>query len=135
MAVQLDNFMQKPRFEFLANGLISGEKVFVKAKQLIKKAVSPRFLLRRLSKTVKHHQKIEIADHINTSLEAHMLLANDEDADVRYALAENHNISRAVLNKLEGDSNPYVADRATKTLQRISANDLETISWRSCRTA
>ena len=64
-----------------------------------------------------------------------MLLANDEDADVRYALAENHNISRAVLNKLEGDSNPYVADRATKTLQRISANDLETISWRSCRTA
>ncbi len=51
--------------------------------------------------------------------------ALDTNPDVRYALAENHNISRVVLTRLSEDPNPYVAYRANKTLRRLSTNDSE----------
>jgi hypothetical protein len=67
-----------------------------------------------------------VADHLNTPEDVLMLLAADDNADVRYAIAENHNISRMVLNKLLDDPNPYVVHRAQTTLERLS-ND---VSWR-----
>ena len=66
---------------------------------------------------------MDIGDHVTTSLEALMILARDQSVDVRFALAENHNIDESVLNRLLEDANPYVADRAQKTLARLrSAN-------------
>jgi hypothetical protein len=134
MVVRLDNYAFNPAAGPFKRSA-AGEKVFVMAKEFIKKAVSPAFLLRRLSMATEPAQKIDMVDHVSTPFAVHMILASDENADVRYALAENHNISRAVLNKLKCDANPYVADRAAKTLLRLSANDVETLSWRSCRTA
>jgi hypothetical protein len=64
-----------------------------------------------------------VADHLNTPVAVLILLAEDDNADVRYALAENHNISRDVLNKLLNDSNPYVANRAERTLSRLGTGD------------
>jgi hypothetical protein len=49
-----------------------------------------------------------------------MQLAVDLDADLRYALAENHNINEGVLELLANDTNPYVADRARRTLTRLT---------------
>lgn len=78
-----------------------------------------------ISKKVAMHDggaqdRIDIADHQSTSIEVLIQLTQDENADVRFALAENHNIDRSVLNLLVEDANPYVAHRARKTLLRLS---------------
>ncbi len=52
----------------------------------------------------------------------------DPDADVRYALAENHNIVRQVLETLLNDENPFVVARAQKTLVRLDTKPRTTIA-------
>jgi hypothetical protein len=74
-----------------------------------------------------------VSDHRNTGLDVMLELAVDVNADVRLAVAENHNISRDVLILLLDDENPYVADRARKTLARISIQDTDVLSWRTNR--
>jgi hypothetical protein len=49
------------------------------------------------------------------------LLAQDEHADVRYAIAESYKLDPVVLAVLLEDSNPYVADRARCTLLRLQS--------------
>lgn len=63
--------------------------------------------------------RMDMGDHRDTTLEIALLLAGDECADVRLALAENHNLDESVLILLTEDSNPYVAHRAQKTLARL----------------
>jgi len=46
-------------------------------------------------------------------------LAHDEHPDVRYAVAENPRAPRSTLSFLLFDDNPYVADRARQTLERL----------------
>ncbi len=97
--------------------------------------VMPTHVLKRLSYSADADLRMAVADHANTALDVHLMLAEDENPDVRLALAENHNISRDVLKRLAEDSNPYVADLAMKTLSRLSLNDSENFSWRSCGAA
>jgi len=59
-----------------------------------------------------------VADNARSSCETLMLLAHDEDVDVRYQLAENHNIPEGVLIELTDDENPYISCRAESTLVR-----------------
>jgi hypothetical protein len=47
-----------------------------------------------------------------------MMLALDESIDVRFQMAENHNLPDAILRILSEDENPYVAQRAAMTLGR-----------------
>ncbi len=63
--------------------------------------------------------KIAVADNAHTPYEVLVDLACDENADVKYALAENHNVSIDILQLLQVDSNPYVARRAATTLDRL----------------
>jgi len=63
--------------------------------------------------------RIALTENPNTPTRILVILAADESADVRYSLAENPNAPLAVLALLCDDENPYVADRATKTLARI----------------
>ena len=44
-------------------------------------------------------------------------LVNDTNDDVRYNLAENANLKLTYLKRLEQDENPYVRERARKTLR------------------
>lgn len=64
--------------------------------------------------------RMAVADNPNTTLDVLRLLAKDEDADVRYAVAENHNIDMGILDMLAEDDNPYVADRAHRTIARLN---------------
>ncbi len=64
--------------------------------------------------------RMDIGDCVNTPLEVLSMLAADENPDVRFALAENHNIHESVLNTLAEDCHPYVAHRAQKTLARLN---------------
>jgi hypothetical protein len=74
------------------------------------------------------HDDVEVrtavADQKNTLTETMMILAQDVSADLKYAIAENHNIHADVLNMLTEDDNPFVADRAKKTLDRIRTYSL-----------
>lgn len=47
-------------------------------------------------------------------------LAHDPCCDVRFALAENHNIDCDILAALVDDENPFVAWRARKTIKRLT---------------
>jgi hypothetical protein len=60
-----------------------------------------------------------VADNVHTYLETLTSLTSDADADVRYAVAENHNIPIAILERLSEDENPYVASRAQRTIARM----------------
>lgn len=74
-----------------------------------------------LSKLAAHADvevRIAVADQRNTPFVTVMLLAQDLHADLRYAMAENHNLHTDVLNMLSNDGNPFVAHRAKKTMAR-----------------
>jgi hypothetical protein len=48
-------------------------------------------------------------------------LTRDKSSDVRFALAENPNAPITVLEALTRDENPYVAARASQSLERASS--------------
>ncbi len=50
-----------------------------------------------------------VADNVHTPCYVKAALATDKDADIRFALAENHSTPLEVLQSLQDDSNPYVA--------------------------
>jgi hypothetical protein len=76
-------------------------------------------VLHRLSQHKDVEVRMAVADHKNTHIITAMQLAWDENPDLRYALAENHQIDSGILDILTKDENPYVADRAQKTLLRL----------------
>jgi hypothetical protein len=70
----------------------------------------------------KHHSlkvRMAVADNENTGINTSMQLAQSNDSDLRYAIAENHHIHKSVLAFLTKDINPFVADRAQKTILRL----------------
>ncbi len=85
-------------------------------------------VLHRLSQHNDVEVRMAVADNKNTHIITTAQLAQDNSPDLRYALAENHQIDSSILNILATDENPYVADRAQKTLlrlqQAIPGNDL-----------
>lgn len=62
--------------------------------------------------------RMAVCENVKTSLESLRLLATDRSDDVRYRLAETASTPIEVVKFLMDDDNPYVAARASKTLQR-----------------
>jgi len=60
-----------------------------------------------------------VMDHALCPVSIHLMLAEDECSDVRFAMAENHNLSFSVLEKLSHDDNPFVSMRAERTMRRV----------------
>jgi hypothetical protein len=63
-------------------------------------------------------------------------LAQDPCCDVRFALAENHNIDCDILAALADDENPFVAWRARKTIKRLTVTSAVSgdFSWPEIQT-
>jgi hypothetical protein len=76
-------------------------------------------VLHRLSQHKDVEVRMAVADHKNTHIITAMQLAWDDNPDLRFVLAENHQIDSGILDILAKDENPYVADRAQKTLLRL----------------
>jgi len=91
-------------------------------KLVVDPAASP-FVLSYLSKHKDAEIRTCVADNALTPLSTLQQLAADADVNVRYAIAENHNICRSILTFLTEDENPYVACRAAKTLLRIGRGE------------
>ncbi|HEY9772787.1 MAG TPA: HEAT repeat domain-containing protein [Planktothrix sp.] len=85
---------------------------------------TPARLLEQLALNEDVEVRIAVADNPNTPTDLVSALARDDSADVRYAIAENHNLSKDVLALLREDDNPYVADRARRTLERLDSGEL-----------
>jgi hypothetical protein len=81
-----------------------------------------RSTLTKLAHSVHADVRCAVGENPNTPRDVLMTLAADADVDVRYSLAENHNLPAAVLDVLMMDENPYVAARASRTLQRVGNN-------------
>ncbi len=60
-----------------------------------------------------------MVENQNTPVDSLWLLARDESMDIRYLLAESHHIAFEILDQLSEDHNPYVAQRAKRTLGRL----------------
>ncbi|HMO23160.1 MAG TPA: hypothetical protein PKC98_19530, partial [Candidatus Melainabacteria bacterium] len=56
-----------------------------------------------------------------------LLLAEDEDPEVRYAMAENYNMEIDILVMLSEDDNPFVKVRACETLARVLSSQAASI--------
>lgn len=66
--------------------------------------------------------KTGVADNPHTSKNTLLMLAADEDAEVRYAMAENFNMAKEVLEILSQDENPFVHVRAQETLNHFPSD-------------
>lgn len=64
-------------------------------------------------------ERLDLTENNHLTMSMYMVLACDENDDVRYALASNANIPRFVLDRLSEDENVYVACRAEQSLERI----------------
>lgn len=96
----------------------------------------PPSLLKRLAKHHSTNVRLAAAENNNMNLETLWELVLDKDADVRFGMAENHHMPELVLKALSEDENPYVACRASKTLERVKdARSIagETQSWKNFR--
>jgi len=77
-----------------------------------------QFLLLELSRDSESEVRLAVADNPSTSDYVLKRLAADEDLDVRYGMASNPHLSPNILLSLTGDINPYVCDRAKRTIAR-----------------
>ena len=80
---------------------------------------SPVFVLLQFFDCCDTEVLIDIADNLKTSPEILNCLAQSTRDDVRFAMAENHNLSFNLLSILACDANPYVAARASRTIDRV----------------
>ncbi len=81
-------------------------------------------VLAELAGEARREVRMAVADNVHTPCRVKAALANDNDVDIRYALAENHGTPLEILMSLQDDQNPYVAERAKKTLERLQMKHL-----------
>lgn len=87
--------------------------------ELVQKEETPATILAELA-TSRHIEVREaIADNPATPYGILLSLALGDSVDLRYYMAENHNLPEGILLILMEDDNPYVADRADRTMARL----------------
>ncbi len=82
---------------------------------------TPVDTLHHLSRSAHADVRAAIADNPAASPELLKDLVLDESVDVRYRLAENCNLSAELLELLCEDENPFVADRARRSIEQCNA--------------
>lgn len=70
-------------------------------------------------------ERITMAQSSHLPVSKYMLLAGDDNVDVRYELASNANIPGMVLESLSEDENSTVAAKARETLEAIDKGEIE----------
>lgn len=75
--------------------------------------------LLRLSNHEDAQVRAACVENNNLSIKTIWRLARDHSADVRLRMAESYTVPLAVLRVLSEDENPYVANRAAKTIRKM----------------
>lgn len=86
-------------------------------------SATPSSLLEKLSSDLSTEVRIGVGNNASTSTIIRWRLAFDEALDVRFSQAENAHTGTLILMWLAGDENPYIANRAIRTLRSIAKND------------
>ncbi len=81
---------------------------------------TPTSVLEQLAEHNEIAVKEAVIDNPATPMDILEMMLRDNDSEVRYALAENHNVPIRIIEPLCMDDNPYVADRAQRTMERIA---------------
>jgi len=81
-------------------------------------------ILADLANESRTEVRMAVADNVHTPCHVKAALAGDKDLDIRFALAENHATPFDVLQALQEDANPYIANRAKLTLERLKMKHL-----------
>ncbi|MBX9950890.1 MAG: hypothetical protein K2Y39_17090 [Candidatus Obscuribacterales bacterium] len=97
------------------------------ALRLIDHPYTPAFVLMELSQHPSPEVRAQVVDHPNTPRQAVLNLIRDQCIDVRLSLAECYHLGVSILEILVDDDNPYVANRAEITLQRLQANSCPSV--------
>ncbi|MBS1957642.1 MAG: hypothetical protein JST89_25870 [Cyanobacteria bacterium SZAS-4] len=82
---------------------------------------APAFILRQLLQCCDTEMLIDIVDNPKTCQKILEGLSKIQNLDVRFAMAENHNLDFNILSNLADDENPYVAMRAQQTVERLKS--------------
>ncbi|MBZ0188199.1 MAG: hypothetical protein K8F91_18260 [Candidatus Obscuribacterales bacterium] len=88
----------------------------------------PVLLLLQLACDQDAEVRIAVSEHAKLPQAALFELIVDDCADVRYAIAENHNLSVAVLSELADDENPFVSQRARRSLNRSTPASINSLA-------
>lgn len=83
-------------------------------------------LLAKFSRHSSTAVRTAVAENLYTDLATMFTLCGDADLDLRYSIAENPHAPIAILQKLTGDANPYIAERARRTVTRLMGGDVRT---------
>lgn len=75
--------------------------------------------LEHLSQDLNVEVRIGLGNNRNTPIHILWQLALDEHLDVRFNLADNANTTPLILAWLSADDNPYIAQRANKTIHAL----------------
>ena len=91
---------------------------------------TPADTLSTLSRHESPEVRTAVADNPSCPAEILDYLVKDISADLRFAMAENHCLAEELLYDLAMDENPWIADRAERTLARLAeeaakVNELE----------
>ena len=85
-------------------------------------AENPRTPLEKLKELARDNSvevRLSVAENPNTPGEILSMLGCDLSLDVRYGVAENPHMPEDILVELTRDDNPYVRERAVRTLERL----------------
>jgi hypothetical protein len=80
---------------------------------------TPMALLEQLAFDSNDEVRLAVFENPSTPIAIREILAQDENEDVRYGIAENPKTPAYILVSLADDVNPYIADRADKTLKGL----------------
>lgn len=90
-------------------------------------------ILRKLSRQPHSAVKESLLDNPNLPGEVLFDLASDKNPDIRYLVASTPYANGGILRMLQEDENPYVAARASETLERVSREAKLMRRYRDCR--
>ncbi len=94
--------------------------------RLAENEASPPDVLRTLSNDKDPEVRAGIANNPSTTHNTLKCLATDTHDDVRFSMASNPHLPLAILQGFSEDHNPYVSDRAHKTIDGLALElDLE----------
>jgi len=94
--------------------------------RLAENEASPPDLLRKLSKDSDPEVRASVANNPSTTHNTLKSLSIDTHDDVRFSMASNPHVPLGILRNFSQDHNPYVSDRAQKTIDGLALElDLE----------
>lgn len=89
-------------------------------KRVAENSLTPLSILLAMVEDENSDVRSAVAENPKFPADFLWMFVYDPSVDVRYSIAENYNMSGGLLGLLSVDENPYVSERAKKTLAKRS---------------